>query len=322
MKIALLYDTFETHNQEYNDLYCDYNDVEAMRAVFNSLINLGHNVTALTDIHDIRNANFVDYDLVFNVFEGTHSRNREALITGKLELEKIPFVGADAYIGIVSLDKMLSKLIASHLGIRVPKCLEYAQLSDLNQDIRVLRLPVIVKPCAEGNSAGTECFQTYEDAECYIRKLLKRYDGRVLCEEFIVGKELTVPIIGNGDNAYCLGVAGYQEQDSDDFWLDYRYKLFGGFTDCVAQIPEESRKQILNQALQFYRYICCPDYGRIDFRLSQDGTPYFLELNAYPTLSPHGSFVVLGKELGLDYNDIIRQIIEAATERISHSKTI
>ena len=322
MKIALLYDTFETHDLQVNGLYCDYNDEEAMEAVYNALIALGHEVTKITTLTEIRTSELSIYDLVFNVFEGTHSRNREALVTGKLELEHIPFVGADAYIGIVSLDKMISKLIATHLGLSVPKSLEYSQLSDLNQDIRVLRLPLIVKPCSEGNSAGTERFETYEETESFLRKLLKQYHGRILCEEFIQGIELTVPIIGNGNTSYALGVAGYEEQKRGDFWLDYRYKLFGGFTDCVAEISAESRNKIMEQALRFYRYINCPDYGRIDFRLSEDGIPYFLELNSYPTLSPHGSFSVLGEKLGISYNEIIRRILDAATERIAHSKTI
>ncbi len=322
MKIAVLYDTFETHKQPINDLYCDFNDESSMKAVARALIRSRYDVTEIFELDQIKNEDFSKYDLVFNVFEGTHSRNREALIPGKLELYNIPFVGADSYVAIVSLDKILSKLIATYLGIQVPKFLEYSCLDDLNQDIKKLKTPLIVKPCSEGNSASTSPFEKYEEAENFIRKLIKRYNGRVLCEEFIEGKELTVPIIGNGESAYCLGVAGYEEQNDDGFWLDYKYKLFGGLTDCIAQIPKETKDLIMNQALTFYKYIGCLDYGRIDFRLDKNGTPFFLELNAYPTLCTNGSFAVLGKEMGMNYDDIITKIVDAAIKRVYASKTI
>lgn len=322
MNIALLYDTFETHNIKTNAYHCDFNDLAAMEAVKCALIELGHRVDIFTDLNLIKKSDFSVYDLVFNVFEGNNSRNREALIPGILEMKNIPFVGADAYVAIVSLDKTLSKIIAEHLDIKVPKCLEYSQLLDMNQDIRQLRLPLIVKPSSEGNSAGTRKFDNYEEAEEFIIEILRKYNWRIICEEFIEGMELTVPIIGNGRSAYCLGVAGYEEQVTDDFWLDYKYKLFGGFTDCVANIDSQIKDLICRQALKFYRYIGCVDYGRIDFRLDKNGVPYFLELNAYPTLCVEGSFAVLGKTLGLSYKEVIQQIIDAAYKRINHSNTI
>ena len=78
----------------------------------------------------------------------------------------------------------------------------------------------------------------------------------------------------------------------------------------------------MNQALTFYKYIGCLDYGRIDFRLDKNGTPFFLELNAYPTLCTNGSFAVLGKEMGMNYDDIITKIVDAAIKRVYASKTI
>lgn len=323
MKIAMLYDTFDTYEMEANEYICDFNEVESMESIKDALIELGHEVDEFTKIQDILTIDFSEYDLVFNVFEGKQSRNREALVTGLLELKDIPFIGADSYIAIVSLDKILSKIIARHLGLKVPKYLEYSKLQDLKQEIEKLKLPVIVKPCFEGNSAGIRKFDNYEDAKEFIGHLLKKYNNRIICEEFIKGQELTVPIIGNGESAYCLGVAGYVEQSTPDFWLDYKYKLFGGFTDCVADIDKDLKDSICNQALKFYKYVNCIDYGRIDFRLGQDNNVYFLELNAYPTLSTHGSFVVLGECQGYTYTDIIEQIISAAKKRLyrDHSKT-
>ena len=42
----------------------------------------------------------------------------------------------------------------------------------------------------------------------------------VICEEFIRGREVTVPLIGNNDLIFAITTVDIQK--NDDFWLDVR----------------------------------------------------------------------------------------------------
>jgi D-alanine-D-alanine ligase len=56
--------------------------------------------------------------------------------------------------------------------------------------------------------------------------------------------------------------------------------------------------------------------ARVDFRL-RDGVPYFLEINPLPGLAPGWSdMVFLSQGVGIDYDTLIRRILDAALARL------
>jgi L-aminopeptidase/D-esterase-like protein len=59
----------------------------------------------------------------------------------------------------------------------------------------------------------------------------------------------------------------------------------------------------------------CPDFGRIDVRLSDDGIPYFIELNPLPSLHPVGSLMTSARACSLEFKDVMRLIVRSAARR-------
>ena len=59
----------------------------------------------------------------------------------------------------------------------------------------------------------------------------------------------------------------------------------------------------------------CPDLGRVDIRLREDGTPFFIELNPLPSLHPVASLMLAGEARGLNYKDVLRLVVRSAARR-------
>jgi len=75
-------------------------------------------------------------------------------------------------------------------------------------------------------------------------------------------------------------------------------------------------KKTLNElALKTYRAVECLDFGRVDFRVDQDGRPYVLEINPLPSLSTEDVFKLVAENVGITYEDIIGKILNCALNR-------
>ena len=53
------------------------------------------------------------------------------------------------------------------------------------------------------------------------------------------------------------------------------------------------------------------NYGRVDFRIDQDGVPYIFDVSTMPYTIKHSSFAFAFQKIGLEYKDIYSSIITA-----------
>jgi len=85
---------------------------------------------------------------------------------------------------------------------------------------------------------------------------------------------------------------------------------------CPPPVPEELRKKIEGVALGAYRALDCRDVSRVDLRVGEDGTPYFLEVNPLPGLSPaYGDLPIMARCMGWEYDRLVRTIFHHALQR-------
>ncbi len=84
---------------------------------------------------------------------------------------------------------------------------------------------------------------------------------------------------------------------------------------CPAHINNDLKKKISDLALKTYMAVECRDFGRVDFRVNNEGEPYVLEINPLPSLSTEDVFMVVAKEIGVSYEKIIGKILDAALKR-------
>lgn len=263
-------------------------------------------------------------DLVLNLAEGTIGSSREAFYPGLYEQMGMPFTGGNASLLHLNLDKHLAKTMLASYGIRVPRGV---LISEKGQPLPAdLQYPLIIKPNSEGSSKGItqdSVVETPEQASKLIQKLLADYPSGLVLEEFINGKELSVPFLESFpgklldivEHTFDLNKSGGKYNI-----YDYDMKQGGEAAKavnvvCPAQISQDEEKAVLAIARQIYEIMSCPDVGRVDIRLHENGDPYFIELNPLPSLHPDASLMTAAASRGLAFRDVLRLIIRSAALR-------
>jgi D-alanine--D-alanine ligase len=263
-------------------------------------------------------------DLIFNVAEGTIGSSREAFYPGLYEQMGIPFTGGNASLLHLNLDKQLAKTVLESRGVRVPKgVLIQGKERDLPDD---LRYPLMIKPNSEGSSKGISqdsVVETREEALRRIDRLLDHYPAGLVVEEFIAGRELSVPFIESFPGK-LLDIVEHtfdQKKHGGKYNIyDYEMKQGGEAAKavkviCPARISAHEEKKVIAMARQVFDVMSCPDVGRVDIRLHNDGTPYFIELNPLPSLHPDASLMTAADSRGLAFREVFRLIIRSAARR-------
>jgi D-alanine-D-alanine ligase len=259
-------------------------------------------------------------DIVFNISEGVSGRNRESQVPAILEMAGIPFVGADALTLGLTLDKVMAKKIFIADKIPTPRFFEVNSSEQLN-NTNHHKFPLIVKPRFEGSSKGlseSSRVQTKEELREQVEYIINTYKQPALIEEFISGQEFTVAIIGN-DEPEIMPVV--QIKIDGKLKLNDKFYTFARITSdrleyvCPAKISAELKKSLNELALKTYRAVECRDFGRVDFRVDQEGKPYVLEINPLPSLSTEDVFKLVAESIGITYEDIIGKILNSAIKR-------
>jgi D-alanine-D-alanine ligase len=259
-------------------------------------------------------------DIVFNISEGMIGRNRESQVPLILEMNGIPFVGSDALTLGLTLDKVMAKKVFIADKIPTPKFFEVsspAELSNMNHH----KFPLIVKPRFEGSSKGLSENSKVENRDELIKQvdyITSTYKQPALVEEFISGQEFTVAVIGNNPPE-ALPVV--QIRIDGKLNLNDKFYTFARITSdrleyvCPAKIPSDLRDNLTTLAIRTYQSVECRDFGRVDFRVDSEGKPYVLEINPLPSLSTEDVFMLLAKNIGITYEQIIGRILESAIIR-------
>jgi len=327
MKIGLSYDlkdSVSAGQEQPEDALEEYDSIETVDALKAAIEAKGHTVVKLGGGREfLRRVLSEKMDFVFNISEGLGSyRSREAQVPSVLEMLDIPCSGADPQCLSVCLDKHLTKKLVALEGIPTPKWSVIDLANAKSVDWAALPSPAFVKPVWEGSSKGIRLNSLVRDPkqmQSIVTQLLKQYRQPVLVEEFISGEEVTVGVVGNSPPK-LVGIMRVVPRKKD---ADFVYSLevkrdYLKLVDyeCPAKLDKVVLKNIEKYALKAFQVLECRDFSRVDFRISADGTPYFLEINPLAGLNPRSSdLIIMARLVGWTYNELIGSILEAAFKR-------
>ncbi len=322
--VGLTYDLktdYEFKAGDPPDANAEFDHPSTIGVIANAIKSQGFKVKKIGNAANLlEKMNSLEVDIVFNISEGISGRNRESQVPILLEMAGIPFVGADAMTLSLTLDKIMAKKIFIADNIPTPKFLEIKNTDSLT-DTDHLKFPLIVKPRFEGSSKGLSENSRVENAE-ELRKqaeyIINTYKQPALIEEFISGQEFTVAVVGN-DPPEVLPIV--QIKIDGKLKLNDKFYTFARITSnrleytCPARIDAGLNKKISELALKTYNAVECRDFGRVDFRVDNDGNPYVLEINPLPSLSTEDVFPLVAKQVGFTYEQIIGRILNSALKR-------
>lgn len=297
-----------------------WRELEEVEAVAESLTALGHQVNKIGTLDALLKLNSNEKELpdfVWNLSVGVVSRNRTALAPAILEQLGIPYTGGDATVKSLTLNKDFLKPLLQWSGILTPSWHRY----DSPEDIKFL--PnwsfSILKPSCEGYSLGLQCFDTQEGLtklQQIVGEMRELFSAPILCEEFIVGREITVGVVGNGLPVLLGGVetVNASGESLHSEILDLAAKRQGKYQKVGVDLSSglTKLKQIVLQLIQLLKPL---DYATFDFRISTSGQPYLLDINADATLHPQRSLAQVAYAAGLSYQELIEMIFNVSWER-------
>lgn len=329
--IGLTYDLksdYSFREGDPEDAAAELDKPQTVDLIAESLEAFGYHVIRIGNFKNLLNSlDKINVDIIFNICEGFYGRNRESQVPMLLEWANIPYVGADALTLGLALDKVLAKKAFITDGILTPKYFTLKDKSELD-NFADLEFPLIVKPRSEGSSKGLSQkskVNNYQELKERIDYVAKFYPDGVLIEEFIKGAEFTVAVIGNKPNEKTYNV---QTKIDGKLDLGETFYTFGHVTSdrieylYPSPISKDLEKIIEDAAIRAYRAVDCRDFGRVDIRVDEKNRAYVLEINPLPSLSIEDAFPLIAKGLGLEYKDLINQILNEALIRYSLNKDI
>jgi D-alanine-D-alanine ligase len=265
-------------------------------------------------------------DLVFNLAEGFGGANAdEPFVPAMLEALGIPFTGASASNMHLTLDKEKTKLVLKGYGLSVP---DYGIVRSVGEPIaRPFDFPIIVKPIREEASVGIYADSVVMDdrsLEMKCRHVITTYRQPAIFEPFVVGREISVGVIGNFPRFVVFPPLEFRFPNATKPELafrSYEYK-WGGEKEVMvrADLPEELGQLLAQQAQVAFLATECRDYARIDFRIDANNKAYALEVNYNPGIGPntHGlnnTLTMMASFNGMDFPELIVTIAEHALQR-------
>jgi D-alanine-D-alanine ligase len=310
-----------------DDSEAEYDSPETIAAISDAIAHHGHAVVHLEATPDLpaRLAE-ADVDLVFNIAEGLVGRNREAQVPALCELLGIPYTGSDSATLAIALDKSLAKKVLKQHDILTPEF----QLFETGRERLnpALEFPVIVKPNAEGSSKGITGNSVFDDEagmRAAVKALIEKYRQPALVEEYILGREFTVGLIGERRPRVLPPMEIIfkdkgKERPVYDFEVKQEWQKHVEYL-CPAPLSPAELRAIQKAARDTFEALDCRDFARIDMRMNAQGQVYVFEVNPLPGLTPdYSDLVLISKGAGMDYRTLIGEILAGGLKRMREKK--
>jgi D-alanine-D-alanine ligase len=260
------------------------------------------------------------WDFVLNIAEGLYGDGRESVVPAILDQYKIPYVFSGPVILGVSLNKYLTRLIVSSAGVPVSPGILISTADDISKCN--LKYPLFIKPVSEGTGKGiTEksMLNNANELKEMAEWILSRFNQPALVEEYLPGREFTVGIIGQGDDAKVIG--GMEVICKDN--LPYSVEVKENYQQYCKYLPidKDSMPDCQSVALAAWNALGAVDGGRVDLKSDRNGKICFIEVNPLAGLNPvHSDLPILSRMYNIEYQTLMEMIINSALIRLKLKK--
>jgi D-alanine-D-alanine ligase len=248
-------------------------------------------------------------DVAFIALHGPYGE--DGTMQGMLDLIGIPYVGSGVLASALAMDKAVARKVFAAEGIPVPRAavIEREGLTD-DAFLRAQALaPAFVKPSRQGSSLGMSLVREAEELRSALERAFE-YDTRVLVEEQIVGRELTIGVIGNRRLTALPVVEIIPKRE----FFDYRAKYDPDLSEeiCPADLTGDELQAVQDLALRAHRALDCRGLSRVDVILTPDRGPVVLEVNTLPGMTVNSLLPKAARAAGIPFGELLDRLVRLA----------
>jgi D-alanine-D-alanine ligase len=247
-------------------------------------------------------------DAVFNALHGRWGE--DGCVQGLLEWMSIPYTHSGVRASAQAMDKRASKAIFRANGLPVVRDVPVTKADAMAQ--HPMAPPYVLKPQAEGSSVGVYLVR---DGANGTARISADTPDKLMAEEYVPGRDLTVTVLDTNGEARALGVTDIVVKSG---WYDYDAKYVeGGSTHILpADIPEDITRLCRSHAIAAHKALGCRGMSRTDFRWDDSRGAeglYLLETNTQPGMTPTSLSPEQAAHIGISYGALCRLLVEDAT---------
>jgi len=271
---------------------------ETARAVANALKRLEYNVKVLELNKDtVKELLEFNPDKVFLALHGVPGE--DGTVQGFLETLGIEYTGCNTQTSAICMDKDITKRVLKSFGIPVPAGESFFKSEDVNWT----EFPCVVKPARTGSTVGISLVKDDTELEKAVQ-LAFNYDRKIIIEEYIEGREITVPVL-NGKALPPIEVI--PESGFYDYEAKYRKKTTRYI--IPASLGKKTEERIKKISEKVFKILECRGAIRIDYRLSNHNVPFLLEINTIPGMTERSLLPKSAQAAGISFDELIREIL-------------
>ncbi|RHR08918.1 D-alanine--D-alanine ligase [Pseudoflavonifractor sp. AF19-9AC] len=245
-------------------------------------------------------------DIVYLALHG--ACGEDGRIQAALDLLGVPYTGSGCLASAIAMDKDLTKRLVAD-KVTTPRW-QVVRVSEENLEelVEKTELPVVVKPIDSGSSIGVYIAHTRPELHKALEGSIA-LGGRTVLEQYIQGREIQVALL---DGKALPSIEIIPKEGFYDY--ENKYQPGAALEVCPAEIPAEWEKRLGEAALEVFRIVGLSVYARADFIVTEDGTPYFLEINTLPGMTPTSLVPQEAAVVGIDYGTLCETIIQKSLE--------
>lgn len=257
------------------------------------------------------------------VFIGLHGGEGEnGAVQGALEMLGLPYNGSSVFTSALCMDKFKTNEFLRHKGFAVPagRLVSLHQTESINWFDIFGCSSLIVKPHDDGCSVGVRNVINQEELRQALQELRLLGKEYALVEECVVGMELTVGVVGNGQPvamppSQAVAAAGVLS-------IEEKFLPGAGENQTPAPLSADALALVQRTVEAVYAAVGCTGYARIDcFYQTAEQSPtghervVIIEINTLPALTPATCIFHQAAELGIKPMEFIDQIVELGLQR-------
>ncbi len=285
--------------------------------------------TPVKQTSPVKRISRTDVDAVFVALHGPYGEDGK--VQALLELMDIPYTGSGVCASALAMHKLRCKQLVAYHGIRVP-CDIVVEQRDWESNCenvvervkREIGFPCVVKPIEQGSSVGMGIPQDEDE----LRRLVPSafcYEGRVMVEEFVKGRELTCSVLGGfpGEEPFALPVTEIIPVTSTFFDYEAKYTPGASREITPAALDPDTTARVQKTAVNVHKIVGAGSMSRTDMILSEnDNEPYFLEINTIPGMTETSLLPQAAAAAGIAFPELVDRIVQVAMATHEERKQI